>query len=559
MPSVKIKIIQTGDIHGCFFPYDFIKRKEATACLSRISSYIKEKRRQYGEDLILLDLGDVLQGQPTCYYSSFVDARQSDLAAKVYNYMGYDALCIGNHDIETGHGVFDKWTAENNARMLAANITKEKSGKPYFSPYSIFVRQGIRIAVLGITTNAITYWLGNRLWKGLRFENPVESARHWVHVIKEKERPDIIVGLFHTGWQGGISNGGFIENATKEIACNVDGFDIIFFGHDHRCHNETVINKYGNVVHCLNASSNAIMFNVAEVTFTVGSDSRNVLKKEIETRQLYSEILPDDNEMRKRFEKEIADVKRYVNKPIGHLATPMLTRECFFGEAPLSDMIHKIQLDITGADISFTAPLAFDEQIGPGEICVADVFNLYRYENTIYVLRLTGHEIRKYLEYSYDQWISTMHSEHDHIMKTRSFEHEGRRLAFFRNLVFNFETAAGISYDVDVSKPFGSRIRIRNMASDEKFSEGRSYSVAMHSYRGNGGNEFLIKGAGIKHSELAARKIYESEKGIRDYIINEFATHDSIACNRMTDWKFTPEEWAAKAIARDKELLFPND
>lgn len=559
MPSVKIKIIQTGDIHGCFFPYDFIKRKEATACLSRISSYIKEERRQYGENLILLDSGDVLQGQPTCYYSSFVDIRQGNLAAKVYNYMGYDAVCIGNHDIETGHGVFDKWAAENKAAMLAANITEEKSGKPYFRPYSIFVRHGIRIAVLGITTNAITFWLGNRVWEGMRFENPVESARHWIDVIKEKERPDIIVGLFHTGWQGGISNGEFIENATKEIACDVDGFDIILFGHDHRCHNETVTNKYGNAVHCLNASSNAIMFNVAEVTFTVGGERRNILRKEMETRQLYSEILPDDNDLEKCFGQEIADIKRYVNKPIGHLAKPMHTRDCFFGEAPFSDLIHKIQLDITGADISFTAPLAFDEQIGPGEICVADVFNLYRYENTIYVLRLTGREIRKYLEYSYDQWISTMHSEHDHIMKTRSFEYEGRRLTFFRNLVFNFETAAGISYDVDVSKPFGSRIHIRNMASGKKFSEGHSYAVAMHSYRGNGGNEFLIKGAGIKHSELAARKIYESGKGIRDYIINEFATHDSIACKRMTNWKFIPAEWTAKAIACDRKLLFPDD
>ena len=99
MPDVIIKIIQTGDIHGCFFSYDFIKRKEATACLSRISSYIAGERLKLGDKLILLDLGDILQGHPTCYYSSFVNRSHTCLAARVLNHLGYDAVCIGNHDI----------------------------------------------------------------------------------------------------------------------------------------------------------------------------------------------------------------------------------------------------------------------------------------------------------------------------------------------------------------------------------------------------------------------------------------------------------------------------
>ena len=106
--AVQIKVIQTSDVHGSFFPYDFINRRGRKGSLARVSTYVNEMRKKYGKNVILLDNGDILQGQPTCYYCNFVKPTMPNLAASVINYLKYDAQTIGNHDIETGHPVYDK-------------------------------------------------------------------------------------------------------------------------------------------------------------------------------------------------------------------------------------------------------------------------------------------------------------------------------------------------------------------------------------------------------------------------------------------------------------------
>ena len=563
MPDVIIKIIQTGDIHGCFFSYDFIKRKEATACLSRISSYIAGERQKLGDNLILLDLGDILQGHPTCYYSSFVNRSHTCLAARVLNHLGYDAVCIGNHDIETGHAVYDKWIAETQAPILSANYIRKKDNKPYFKPYTIIIRDGIRIAVLGITTTAIPYWLSSSLWHGISLENPIESARRWINTIREEE-PDLIVGLFHTGWTGGINDGDMIENASRAIAEEVDGFDIIFFGHDHKSCKKWIRNREGREVLCLNASSDAIQFNEVEVTFSSDEKNSSVkhkwCKELIQERQLFSENYPVNSDFEKLFKIDINEAKALLDERIANIDIPLRTRDCFFGAAPLSSLIHKVQLEATDAEISFAAPLAFDEKIGPGDVRIADIFNIYKYENSIFVLKMTGKEIKRYLEYSYDLWIETMSSPSDHIMKMMTYEYEGKSFTFFKNLVYNFETAAGINYTVDVTKNYGNRINIRSLSSGKSFRFDTYYLVAMHSYRGNGGNEFLLKGAGIPIEQLKLRKVAESKEGERNYLIKEF--RKELVPNDISstaNWHFVPFEWTRAAIERDKRLLFPDE
>ena len=110
--NIKLRIIQTSDVHGCFFPYDFIERKAKNGSMARVITYVDSLRQSYGNNLLLFDNGDILQGQPTCYYCNFVKPEMENVAAKVINYMKYDAQTIGNHDIETGHAVYDKWIGE---------------------------------------------------------------------------------------------------------------------------------------------------------------------------------------------------------------------------------------------------------------------------------------------------------------------------------------------------------------------------------------------------------------------------------------------------------------
>ena len=109
-----------------------------------------------------------LQGQPTCYYYNYIATDTKNIAAEVVNYMKYDAGAFGNHDIETGHAVYDKWIKEVECPIVGANIIDTVSGKPYTTPYTIILREGIKIAILGMTTPAIPNWLNESLWAGLR-------------------------------------------------------------------------------------------------------------------------------------------------------------------------------------------------------------------------------------------------------------------------------------------------------------------------------------------------------------------------------------------------------
>ena len=165
---VTLRFIETSDVHGAFFPYNFTERTPMRGTMARVSSYVKKQRQQYGKNIILLDNGDILQGQPTSYYSNFVNTDQPNIAAEVVNYMNFDAQTFGNHDVEPGHKVYDKWIRDVKCPMLGANIIDLKSGKPYVEPYLMLERDGVRIAVLGMLTPAIPSWLQQQVWSGMR-------------------------------------------------------------------------------------------------------------------------------------------------------------------------------------------------------------------------------------------------------------------------------------------------------------------------------------------------------------------------------------------------------
>ena len=240
--TVTLRIIETSDVHGAFFPYDFIERRPMRGTLARVSTYLKRQRKEFGENLILVDNGDILQGQPTCYYTNYVKTDLPNVAAEVVNYLRYDAETFGNHDVETGHDVYDKWIRELNCPTLGANIIDTRTGQPYVKPYLMLERESVRIAILGMLTPAIPNWLHQSLWSGLHFEEMVSNARKWVKVLREQEKAEVVIGLFHSGWDGGIATLHYDEDATKKVAEQVEGFDVILFGHDHTEHNITTPN-----------------------------------------------------------------------------------------------------------------------------------------------------------------------------------------------------------------------------------------------------------------------------------------------------------------------------
>lgn len=548
--TVTLRLIETSDVHGAFFPYNFIERRPMKGTMARVSSYIKKQRKEYGQNLILLENGDILQGQPTCYYTNFIKTDIPNVAAEVVNYLKYDAQAFGNHDIETGHAVYDKWMKEVHCPMLGANIINTETNLPYCTPYIILEREGVRVAILGLLTPAIPNWLHENLWSGMRFEEMVGSARKWVKILQEKEKADVIIGLFHSGWDGGIATLHYDEDATKKIAEELDGFDVIFYGHDHAERFETL----NNSVVCLNPSCNALK--VAQATLTLKKqDGRwSVIRKDSGLIDMTTE--PVDEVFMRHFQSQIDSVKTYVDRQIGIFKTPIRSRDSFFGPAPFTDYIHELQMEMTKSDVSINAPLTYNTEIQAGPVYVSDMFKLYRYENQIYVLRMTGEEIRKLLEMSYDQWVNTMQSPDDPIMLMSEETGNDQQRMGFKNLTFNFDSAVGIDYEVDVTKPNGRKVHILRFSDGRPFDEQAWYRVVMNSYRGNGGGELLTRGAGIPLDSIPGRIEFISERDQRYYLTQKIEKEGHVEAKSYNNWRFIPETWTKPAIERDRKMIF---
>jgi len=556
-----ISIFETTDIHGVILPYDFIEKESLKVSLASSFKYIKQIRTEK-DATVLLDNGDNLQGQPEVYYYNFIDTISPHFLAEVMNYMGYDAGTVGNHDVETGHSVYDRLVQEYKFPLLAANAINIKTGKPYFKPYQIIQKKGIKIAVFGLITPAIPNWLPPELYSGIEFKDMVETAKQWMPVILN-EKPDLVVGLFHSGWDRSEAmlqaTDPFNENGSAAVAYDIPGFDIIFTGHDHKVANEKFVNSAGDTILILNGGSRSEKLAEADITFTSGKFGGKRQKKITGQIINVADFQPDTGFITK-FTPTHKIIDEYVNRVIGNSSATITSRDAYFGSSAFIDMIHKIQLEITGADISFAAPLSFDVSIAKGPITVGDMFKLYRFENMLYTMSLSGDEIQKYLEYSYSGWLNTMKGPADVLLKFRTGK-DGKPLitngkAWLKNQPYNFDSAAGIFYTVDVSKPEGERIVIKGFTDGRPFEKNKMYKVAVNSYRGNGGGGHFTEGAGIRKDDLRKRLISSMDRDLRFYILKSIEIRKSISPEPINNWKIIPEKWVKAAHTRDYALLF---
>lgn len=550
--EVKIRIVQTTDVHGRFFPYDFIKQEPADGSLARVAAYVDSLRSIYADRLLLMDAGDVLQGQPIATYYNYVKTDAENIAASVNKYMKYDVQTIGNHDIETGHNVYDKWANELACPMLGANVIDTATGLPYFKPYVVLKRNGLKIAVIGVTTPGVPSWLSEQLWSGLRFDDAVSTARKWLKIVKKKEKPDIIVGLFHTGVHDHSLTNGFVNDATETIARNVPGFDVIFYGHDHAVNKKEITSSDGSKTIIVNPANNAMR--VADAEFTVTKNGKKVSVNIVDISKHSV-----DNNFVETFKPQTDEVENYVTSEVGRFTAPMTSRDCYFGNSALVDFIHDVMLSTSGADISFASPLSFDVTVKEGSVSLADMYKLYSYENDLCVLDLTGEEIRRYLEMSYSKWATTMSSPNDHLIKMKPADAGRDKFFGLASAFYNLDSAAGINYEVDVRKPVGSRVNILSMADGKPFDEKRHYKVALNSYRAAGGGNLLTKGAGIDKATLESRQLWRGDRNLREYIIDYIRQNKTITPQPHSNWRFVPTEWTEKAAKKDRLLLFPDE
>lgn len=582
--EINFTIVETTDIHGMIFPYNFITDREENTSMAHISSYIK-KLKSEGKTVLLLDNGDTLQGQPTVYYYNFVATNKKHIWAEVLNYMNYDIVTMGNHDIEAGHTVYDKIVKEIKTPVIVANLINEKTKEPYFKPYEIIKKSGIKIAVLGMIEPAIERQLPKILYEGIRVEDMIECAKKWIKIIKEKEKPDLIIGLFHSGANYTEDKEKYKnENASQLVAQEVDGFDIIFVGHDHqgwsgKGYDEITKQKTKDV----KSPSGKIVpiyggVNAARLIASV--DVRMIYDKETKKWNIdfKGELIEPskfeaDKEFLNRFDNYKDEIKIWVERDIGELNTKLTSDEAMFGDSYFLSFIHNLQFEIAKkelgekADISFAAPLSKDAVLNIGKVKVRDMFNLYPYENFFYVMRLTGKQIKYIMEYSYCRQFNRMTNINEHLIY---FKRDASGNLIFNNRynsydtltqTYNYESFGGLNYIVDVIKGYGERVNIISMSDGSNFDLNKEYKIAINSYRGSGGGGHLTQGAKIDLKTLQNMDlvIKSTDKDLRFYMMKWFEEQtNSITVEKLNNWKVIPEDYLKAGRERDYKLLYPD-
>ncbi len=495
-----LTFLETTDTHG---RYD---------AFANDAYVIQQMKAEMGDKLILLDNGDDLQGS-VFQYCSNQDAEHPNLVSEVLNYLSYDVVGVGNHDIEAGRKVFDRLYSEMKMPVVCANVIDETTGEPYFTPYVVLERDGFKIAVLGLLTPYVVTWVPDRLRPGLRFEQLEASAEKWVKTIQEKEHPDLVVGLLHSGYEPQVQNlpeGHPLgrENATKWVAENVAGFDLIFYGHDHRARAEKLTNPNGKPVYVLNSGHRGQGLAKAEVTLKRGE--RPVISVELmptdgeETDSTYLALL----------QPYLDRAEEYKQREVAQLPVAIGSDDAFKGPCLWVDMIHRCQLETVEAegihaDISMAAPLGSGKTVEAGMLTVNDFFTWYPFENSLAVMALTGKEVKDFLEYAYEM----------------------------KNPIYNFDSGAGLIYEVTDKNPMGKRIKIISMADGTPFDMDKTYNVVMNSYRSMGGGNHLINGVGWAQEEIKDHVVWQSDRDLRSLFIDWAAKKGTLDTEPLNCWK----------------------
>ena len=550
----KLRILHTTDVHGNIFPYDFLNDRPGTGSMSRLSTVLREIRRTDPETL-LLDAGDLLQGEPPTYYYNYVDTLSTHIVSSAMNYLGYDAVAMGNHDIEPGHSVFDKWGRECKFPLIAANIISDKTGEPYFKPYHVFTRAGLRVAVLGFTTPAIPQWVPAHLWEGLHFDDILTSAAHWVPLIQQREKPDLLVVLMHSGLEN--DNPDYLENAGRALANKGMGIDLLLIGHDHRQELEWIRPEGSTTDSVLLINPANHLDRVADIQITVRKEGGRVISKQLVPSFISLEGVEPDSVFLRHFAQEYAAVNDYLATEVGELASEVRGEDALFGTTPYMDVIHRMQLESVNAEISFAAPLKTSAVLPAGKVYVRDLFKFCPFSNFLYAMQLTGREIRGYLEYSYAGWVATSITEDGGLIRLRTGAQPTDKYKTFVP-PYNYSAAQGIDYTVDLSKPEGERVTILRLTGhSEPFDLDRTYRVAVNSYRAGGAGGMLTTGAGIAKEDLPKRIVGATSHDQSYYLAEFFRRHKVVRPVDPKNWRFLPEDWAKAAAERSRAFLFP--
>jgi 2',3'-cyclic-nucleotide 2'-phosphodiesterase/3'-nucleotidase len=517
-----ITILGTTDMHGRIFPIDYYTNKYDNAGIAKVATLIKEARKN-DPDLLLLDSGDTIQGTPLEYLHNRRNNTPPDPMMLAMNALHYDAMAVGNHEYNFGLKVVEKARGEAKFPWLSANTYRTNSETNYHKPYIVKEVQGIRVGILGLTTPGIPNWENKPNYEGLEFRETVSEAKKWVKVLHENEKVDLIVIPMHMGIEEdlrtGIPNPSQVpnENAAIAIAKQVPGVDVILMGHTHRDVPSLVVNGV------LLSQANRWASHLARVDLYLEKDENgrwHVIAKSARTIPVTekTEIDPEIAKLGEPYHKETQD---WLGRTIGQSSEDLTSQGCRFHDTAIIDLIQRVQLEAGKADVSMAACFNPEARIPKGPVTVRDIAGLYEYENTLVTLELTGQQIKDALEHSakYFREYQTGQSPAD--------------LIDTRIPGYNFDMAEGVTYDLDLTKPFGQRVQ-KLKFKGQPLSPTQKLRVVTNNYRVNGGGGYtMFKDAPV---------VYRSSEEVRELIIDWVERNKAVPGQASSNWRIVPQD-----------------
>lgn len=533
-----ISVVATSDLHGNIYPYDYFTTKASDLGLAKVSTYVKSLRKT-NPNVMVIDNGDNIQGTPLVTYYNLIDTKSEYPMMKVMGEIGYDTWTLGNHEFNYGLdtlGRIIKDAKTNSIKVLSANIYKD-DGSNFVEPYYIkdFKVNGntVKVAVIGMTTKTVPSWEDPAHYKGLKFNDLVDEAKKWVPIVKDKGA-DVVILAAHSGMEGPADT--IPENQIKAVATQVSGIDAIVAGHAHSLINDmTLKNPDGKTVPVVEPGKYGQY--VSKVDIAVGADGK-VLSVTADNVKMDSSIAADA-EITEKTAKPYQDATlQYVKTKIGTSTGEYTGDGQTLGPTAIMELINKVQMEAAGTQLSIAAPLSASARIPKGDITIQDIMSVYIYENFLYGVKMTGKQIKDWMEWSV-RYYKQVSSPTEPVVQDADLNIPD----------YNLDQLYGATYDVDLTQPVGSRIK-NLMYNGKPIKDTDVFTVAINNYRYNGGGGFM-KAAGISNTNPSL-VVYDSAKAlgddgqVRNLMIKYVQDHKTITPTVTENWKIHTSPVAVK-------------
>ena len=556
-----LTVLGTTDLHGNIYNWDYYRDAPYDDAdgndvgLAKVATLVEAIRHKRGaKRTLLLDNGDTIQGTPLAYYYARIkpitDGAKHPMATAM-NLMRYDASVVGNHEFNYGIPTLRAYEQQLKFPLLGANVHNWGNGRPALRPYVIRkvdlgFHRPVKVGILGLTTPGSAIWDKANVEGKLEFAGIVEQARLWVPVVR-RAGADIVVVLSHSGMDLSSSYGDALpypENTSERLAKVVPGIDMVLCGHTHLDIPKRIVkNKRSDKNVLLTQPMRwGMRLSVAELEIERKGNRFKVVRRDART--LNANTVKPDKRITKRLRKPHDKVIEYVNSVIGTATEAMSAATSRYEDSAAMDFINLVQAQavkaaLAGTDdaalpiLSIAAPFNRDASIPAGEVSVRDVAGLYIFDNTLMAIKLTGAQVKDYLEKSvtYFQAVDgTGPFPPDEVTNAPTDEAPNGTPDYNYDIMGGLDAA--LTYDIDLGKAVGSRIV--SLAYDgEPLDPDGEYVVAINNHRQSGGG-------GFPHM-ADAPVVYNAQVEIRQLIIDWVTEQGEIdpASFASTDWRLT--------------------